>query len=211
MSATQQLTTYYLLALAVLSLLAILLYLKTADSPKRRVEFQTALLIQLLGTVAFGAVVAHSLYTIQHSQQEEEKQEQDVKMAAENKKRVLGFIRDELSYNLAALNSREEVFDANKAQFKSEFWKIAGLSGDLKWIDDAPLLNTISQAYFDLGISAAWETRYIDAAFGPSTGKFLPLESGLMALPNFIAPFVTKSYKAAKVSVSAALDRLKSN
>ncbi len=210
MSITEKLTIFFGLALVAFAVLGLLLY--RTMSAKRRIEFQIALLIQLLGTVAFGAVVTYSLYTIQHSQDAQEKQQLDAQVAAENKKRVLGFIRDELSYDLLALNNRDGIFDASKQQFKSEFWKIAGLSGDLKWVDDAQLLNTISQAYFDIGISAAWESRLTDAAFGPGSAITLTFSDGKrVQLAEFLSPFTMNSYKTAKASVSAAIDKLKSN
>jgi CHASE3 domain sensor protein len=90
MSITEKLTLLYLVGLIAFAVLGGVLYRTIAK--ERRVEFQISLLLQLLGTVAFGAVVTYSLYAIQHSQQAEEKLRQDAKTAADNKARVLGFI-----------------------------------------------------------------------------------------------------------------------
>jgi uncharacterized membrane protein YgaE (UPF0421/DUF939 family) len=67
---------------------------------------------------------------------------------------------------------------------KSEFWKIAGLSGDLKWIDDAALLNSISQAYFDIGVVAGWEVRLTDAAIGPGSALTMNFADFMLFSPD---------------------------
>jgi len=49
--------------------------------------------VQLIATIAFGAVVSYSLFTIQHAQELSEKQRDDVDVAATNKKRVISYIK----------------------------------------------------------------------------------------------------------------------
>jgi hypothetical protein len=52
--------------------------------------------VRLIVTIAFGAVVSYSLFTIQHAQELSEKQRDDVDVAAMNKKRVISYIKAEL-------------------------------------------------------------------------------------------------------------------
>ena len=80
-----------------------------------------------------------------------ERQRGDVDVAAANKKRVISYIKAELSYDLDAIKIKRGAgavldFAIQKTPLKSDFWKIAGLSGDLKWIDDVELLNLIADA-----------------------------------------------------------------
>src|SRR6266404_652937 len=123
MSITIKLTIFYLLALVAFAVLGLLLY--RTISPRRRTEFQIALLIQLLGTVAFGVIVTYSLYQIQHSQEAEEKQRDESALAASNKTRVLGFIKDELAYDLSSLKSRDGSINLIQLHpLKSDYWRI---------------------------------------------------------------------------------------
>ncbi len=54
--------------------------------------------------------------------------------------------------------------------------KIAGLSGDLKWIDDVELLNLVADAYFNVDNVRNWEARFLDATFG--TGLVMTVNVG---------------------------------
>jgi hypothetical protein len=208
MTITQKLSTFYLLALAAFALLALLLY--RAMPPERRVEFQISLLIQLLGTVALGAVVTYSLYAIEHSQQAQEKEQQDARIASENKTRVLGFIKSELSYDLSSLKVRDGSIPSIEAHpLKSDYWRISGLSGELRWVDAPELLNLIAQAYFEIENNAAWETRYVEASIGAGSALILTLGNGQQLKPQaFIYGMLKQSYASAIVSIDAALKGL---
>jgi hypothetical protein len=208
MSISIKLTIYYLAALLTFAVLGFLLY--RTMSPSRRIEFQISLLIQLLGTVAFGAVVTYSLYQIQHSQEAEEKQRNESALAASNKTRVLAFIKDELAYDLASLKNRDGSINLIQLHpLKSDYWRIAGLSGDLKWIEDAELLNAIAQAYFEIENNSAWESRYVEASIGTGSTITLTFGNGQQLRPQaFLSSMLSQSYASAKSAIEAALKRL---
>jgi hypothetical protein len=141
----------FLAALMTIAVLGVALYRATAPFPERRLQLQISLLVQLLGSIILAAIVTYSIYVIEHAQQAEEKRVEDKTIAADNKARVLHFIKDELSYDLAALKGRNgDIAKIQQQPLKSDFWRIAGLSGDLKWIDDVDTLNLIAQAYFNV-------------------------------------------------------------
>jgi hypothetical protein len=208
MSITEKLSTFYLLALVAFALLGALLY--RVMPPERRVEFQITLLVQLLSTVALGAIVTYSLYAIEHSQQAREKEQQDARAASENKKRVLGFIKSELSYDLSTLKARDGTIPPMELHpLKSDYWRISGLSGDLRWVEDADLLNLIAQAYFEIESNAAWETRYVEATMGTGAAMMLTFGNGQQVKPQmFVYGMLQQSYASAVTSIDAALKRL---
>jgi hypothetical protein len=208
MSISVKLTIFYLLALLAFALLGFLLY--RTISPRRRIEFQIALLIQLLGTVAFGAVVTYSLYQVQHSQEAKEKQRNETALAASNKTRVLGFIKDELAYDLSSLKGRDGSVNLIQLHpLKSDYWRIAGLSGDLKWIENVELLNAIAQAYFEIENNSAWEQRYVEASIGTGSTITLNFSNGQSLRPQaFVSSMLSQSYASATSAIEAALKRL---
>ena len=115
-----------------IAVLRFALYRATAGFPERRLQLQISMLVQLLGSIILAAIVTYSIYVIEHAQQAEEKRAEDQKIAADNKTRVLHFIKDELSYDLAALKGRNgDIAKIQQQPLKSDFWRIAGLSGDL--------------------------------------------------------------------------------
>jgi hypothetical protein len=106
MSSQTTLVLLFLAALVTIVVFGTALYRATATFPERRLQLQISFLIQLLGSIVFAAIVTYSIYVIEHAQQAEERRIEDKKIAADNKTRVLHFIKDELSYDLAALKSR---------------------------------------------------------------------------------------------------------
>lgn len=210
MTTSTALVALFVAALAAIVVLGIALYRTTAEFPERRLQFQTSLLVQLLGSIVFGAIVTYSIYVIQHAQQAEEKHIADLQIAADNKTRVLRFIKDELSYNLAALKARDGSIDViGKNPLKSDFWKISGLSGDLKWIEDVELLNLIAQAYFEIENDSALEARYIDASIGTGSTITLTFSNGQQLRPQaYIGSIISQTYASSQASINAALKRL---
>jgi hypothetical protein len=210
MSAPTTLVWLFVAGIVTIVLFGIALYRATAAFPERRLQFQIALLIQLLGSIVFAAIVTYSIYVIEHAQQAEEKHSADLKIAADNKTRVLHFIKDELSYDLVALRLRNgDIAKIQQQPLKSDFWKIAGLSGDLKWIDDIDTLNLIAQAYFNIDQIVVWEGRYVDATIGMTSTINLTINSGSqMALKQFVLTLMNPSYASVKSAVAAALQKL---
>jgi hypothetical protein len=210
MSAPTTLVLLFLAVLVPIAVLGVVLYRDTATFPERRLQFHIALLIQLLGSIVFAAIVTYSIYIIEHAQQVEEKRIEDQKIAADNKVRVLRFIKDELSYDLAALKARDGNIDKIQQQpLKSDFWRIAGLSGDLKWIDDIGTLNLIAQAYFNIDQSVTWEVRYLDATLGMTSTLSMTI-NGVPQIPlkQFMLSLMSPGYATAQTAVSAALEKL---
>ena len=89
MAISEKLVALFLIALLVLLFLGLLLFRSTRASPEQRFGFIAAVFVQLIGTIAFGAVVSYSRFTIQHAQEMSERQRGDVDVAAANKKRVI--------------------------------------------------------------------------------------------------------------------------
>ncbi|SHN86905.1 hypothetical protein [Bradyrhizobium erythrophlei] len=210
MSAPTSLVLLYVAALAAIAVLGIAVYRTTATSAERRLQFQTSLLIQLLGSIVFGAIVTYSIYVIEHAQQAEEKHLDDLKLAADNKARVLRFIKDELSYDLAALQARDgSIGKIQQQPLKSDFWRIAGLSGDLKWVDDLDALNLIAQAYFGIDQSSAWEVRYLDATLGVTSTISMTVNGGpQVPLKQFMLTLMVPGYATAQSAINSALKKL---
>jgi len=213
MALSEKLVALFLIALVILLFLGLLLFRSTRASPEQRFGFIAAVFVQLVGTIAFGAVVSYSLFTIQHAQELSEKQRGDVDVAAANKKRVISYIKAELSYDLDAIKVKRGAgtvldFAIQKTPLKSEFWKIAGLSGDLKWIDDVELLNLVADAYFNVDNVRSWEARFLDATFG--TGLVMTVNVGGQSMPmrDFVKNFVRDTYAPAAITVEAALAKL---
>lgn len=208
MSTPAYLVIIYVVATGVIFALGAALY--RISSKDQRTEFQNRLFIQLLGTVALGAVVTFSVYTIEHSREAEQKLALEKKVAFENKMRVIGNIRQELAYNKQALTERaDQPFDAGGNRLKTEFWKIAGLSGDLRWLDDPDLLSSIAQAYFDVDVAAEWERRLIDVITGPALTITMNFGDGSRkAVSEFVDPFMRKAAKRAAGSVDLAISKL---
>jgi len=69
MAISEKLVALFLIALVVLLFLGLLLFRSTRASPEQRFGFIAAVFVQLIGTIAFGAVVSYSLFTIQHAQE----------------------------------------------------------------------------------------------------------------------------------------------
>jgi hypothetical protein len=65
MAISEKLVALFLIALGVLLFLGLLLFRSTRASPEQRFGFIAAVFVQLIGTIAFGAVVSYSLFTIQ--------------------------------------------------------------------------------------------------------------------------------------------------
>jgi hypothetical protein len=86
--------------------------------------------------------------------------------------------------------------------------KIAGLSGDLKWIDDVELLILVADAYFNVDNVRNWEARFLDATFG--TGLVMSVNVGGPSMPmrDFVTNFVRDTYAPAAITVEAALAKL---
>jgi hypothetical protein len=210
MNAPTTLVWLFAAALVTIVVFGISLYRATAGFPERRLQFEISLLIQLLGSIVFAAIVTYSIYVIEHAQQAEEKHIADLKIAAKNKTRVLRFIKDELSYDLAALKGRNgDIASIQHQPLKSDFWRIAGLSGDLKWIDDIDTLNLISQAYFNIDQIVPWEVRYLDATIGVTSTISMTLSNGpQMPLKQFVLTLMNPSYASAQSAVAAALQKL---
>jgi hypothetical protein len=122
----------------------------------------------------------------------------------------LGNIKQELAYNGEALLQRDNVFNPGGARLKNEFWKIASLSGDLRWVDDPDLLNLIAQAYFDIEVAADWDRRLTDSLTGPAITITLNFHDGSppKLVPEFLDPFMRKAFNVAGNSVAKARAKL---
>jgi hypothetical protein len=181
-------------------------------SPEQRFGFIAAVFVQLIGTIAFGAVVSYSLFTIQHAQEQSEKRSGDMAIAAENKKRVLGYIKTELSYDLDAIKKRGAGLSLEvaiqQAPLKSDFWRISGLSGDLKWIDDVALLNSVADAYFNIDNAHSWEVRLQDVVTGTGLTIAVTVNGQSMPMMNYVGGFVRQTYPPAISAIEAALAKL---
>jgi uncharacterized membrane protein len=213
MAISEKLVALFLIALVVLLFLGLLLFRSTRASPEQRFGFIAAVFIQLIGTIAFGAVVSYSLFKIQHAQELSEKQRGDVDVAATNKKRVISYIKAELSYDLDAIKVKRGAstvldFAVQKTPLKSDFWKIAGLSGDLKWIDDVELLDLIAQAYFNIDNVHSWEIRFLDATFGMGLVMTVNVGGQTMPMRDFVTNFLKDTYPPAVGAIEAALAKL---
>jgi hypothetical protein len=210
MNAPTTLVSLFAAAIVTTVVFGIALYRATSGFPERRLQFEISLLIQLLGSIFFAAIVTYSIYVIEHAQQAEEKHIADLTIAAENKNRVLRFIKDELSYDLAVLKRRNgDIARIQHEPLKSDFWRIAGLSGDLKWIDDIDTLNLIAQAYFSIDQVVPWEVRYLDATIGITSTISITQSSGPQTpLKQFVLTLMTPGYASAQSAVAAALQKL---
>ena len=210
MSTSSTLVWLFVGLLVAIVILGFLLHRSTKEFPERRLQLQISLFIQLLGSIVFAGIVTYSIYVIEHAQQAEEKRVDDLAIAASNKTRVLRFIKEELNYNLEVIKSRDGNMGNIPAQpLKSDFWRITGLSGDLKWIDDIEMLNSVAQAYFDIGQLEAWETRFLDANLGITSTLSLNLNNGQqMPLKQYIASTMGPRYDKAKLAIEKALGRL---
>jgi hypothetical protein len=210
MSSPTTLVWLFLVALFFIAVFGIALYRASADFPERRLQIQISLLIQLLGSIVFAGIVTYSLYVIEHTQQAEEKRAEDKQIADDNKARVLRFIKDELSYDLDALKSRNgSIGKIQQQPLKSDFWKIAGLSGDLRWVDDIDTLNSIAQAYFSVDQMISWEMRYADAIMGVTATMNMTINNGpAIPLKEFMLSLMNPGYATAQTTVGAALKKL---
>ena len=63
---------------------------------------------------------------------------------------VLSLIKKELDYNLAALAKIDDNIYSTYNFLRTESWKAFSDGGEIKWIDDPELLDTISTAYSNL-------------------------------------------------------------
>jgi hypothetical protein len=213
MATSEILVAIFLIALIFLLFLGLLLFRSTRASPDQRFGFVAAVFVQLIGTIAFGAVVSYSLFMIQHAQELSEKRRGDMDVTAANKKRVISYIKAELSYDLDAIKVKRGSgtvldFAIQKTPLKSDVWKIAGLSGDLKSIDDVELLDLVAQAYFNVDNVHTWEIRFLDATFG--TGLVMTVNVGSQTMPmrDFVTNFLKETYPPAIGAIEAALAKL---
>ena len=210
MNAPTILVWLFAAAIPMIAVFGIAVYRKMAAFPERRLQFEISLFVQLLGSIVFAAIVTYSIYIIQHAQQADEKHIADQKIAVENRARVLAFVKEELSYNFKAVSSRDgNVAIIQKSPLKSDFWRIAGLSGDLKWIDNVDQLNAIARAYFSIDQSVAWETRYIDATIGAtSTINMKVGDAAPIPLKQYLVGLLSPSYVETITAIDAALKKL---
>jgi hypothetical protein len=210
MSSTTALVWLFLAGLVPITVLAIAVYRATAAFPERRLQFEISLLIQLLGSIVFAAIVTYSIYIIEHAQQVEERRIEAQQIAADNKVRVLHFIKDELSYDLTSLKARTgDISMIQQQPLRSDFWRIAGLSGDLKWIDNIDTLNSIAKAYFNIDQVVSWEARYLDATMGMTSTIRMTINNGpQIPLNQYVLSLMSPSYLSAQTAVADALQKL---
>jgi hypothetical protein len=130
----------------------------------------------MVGVIA-GIPVALALSRWQ--QQERDRKEREARQAdaVERKRKTLGLIRQELVFNQDALHKRARYPSRGgmtpshspprrvvlvDLPLKDELWQAISDGGELQWVDDLPLLDAISGAYYYVRAIASLEDRYLD-------------------------------------------------
>ena len=119
-------------------------------------------LATLLGIVA-GVPIA---LAIERRRASREELEQSVRKRQQAIK-ISFLIRDELVHNSNGLAKR--LRDRTKLPllpFKSDLWRALSDSGEIKWIDNPPVLNDIASAFYYIGVVTAIEENCYEAVRG---------------------------------------------
>ena len=119
-------------------------------------------LATLLGIIA-GVPIALAIERQKISREEQER-------AAEHRERAIKvsfLIRDELVYNSNRLAERlNNKVSLPLLPFKNDLWRALSDSGEIRWIDNPPILNKIASAYYYIGVVSAIEDKCYQAIRG---------------------------------------------
>ena len=118
-------------------------------------------LATLLGIIA-GVPIALAIERQRISREEQER-------ATEHRERatkVSFLIRDELVYNSDRLADRLVRTSLPLHGFKNNLWQALSDSGEIRWIDNPPILNKITSAYYCIGVVSAIEDKCYQAMRG---------------------------------------------
>jgi len=81
--------------------------------------------------------------------------------------KVSFLIRDELAYDSNRLAERlKSTTTLPLLPFKNDLWRALSDSGEIRWIDNPPVLNEIASAYYYVGVVAAIEDKCYQAIRG---------------------------------------------
>jgi len=120
--------------------------------------------------VIVGIPIALELNRVQQERQIRDKQESEKKEKSQHKSRLLTLIKNELDYNRQLLVQLiEQQDDSPKIVaylgLKNDLWNSFSDSGELQWIDDLELLDSISTAYYHIRNIIPSEEKYFDPDF----------------------------------------------
>lgn len=119
-------------------------------------------LATLLGIIA-GVPIALAIERQRISREERERAAEQ----QEEAKKISSLIRDELVYNSDGLAERIKNQNISpRRPLKSDLWRALSDSGEIRWIDNASVLNKIASAYFYIGVVSAIEDKYYQALRG---------------------------------------------
>lgn len=179
--------------------------------PQALGNLQIAAWTQFFGTLLFGMIVGLSIYYLQTTNDEAARKQAADKLATANATRILTLVKNELGYNLEALQSREssDILSAiQTAPLKSDFWRMIATSGDAKWINNFDLLYKISEAYFRLEQAIAWEKRFLDALASVATTITVTVGDKSVPLTQYNLTLAKQTYGPASTAVNAALSEV---
>ena len=81
--------------------------------------------------------------------------------------KVSFLIRDKLVYNSNRLTERiNDKTSLPLFPFKNDLWRALSDSGEIRWIDNPPILNKIASAYYYIGVVSAIEDKCYQAIRG---------------------------------------------
>ena len=151
---------------------------------------------------------------MQHSQESQERAEQESKHALDNRTRILALTTTELTYNRDALQARGPDHHQSLAQIhatplKNDFWKMLSASGDIRWISDYDLLYKLSNAYFRLENTMYWEHQFLEAATSTGIAMTVKMSDGTsMSLAQYVWSLTAPTYPEAEKSITGALEAI---
>jgi len=93
--------------------------------------------------------------------------------------KVLSLINKELNYNLSALKTIDDNVPSTYKQLNTESWRAFSDGGEIKYIDNPDLLNSISIAYASIKQFMVLYNKFFDSQYFPSENTYSSLGDSL--------------------------------
>ena len=132
----------------------------------------------------------------------------------QRKKKILGLIKEELEFNLDKIKSRRLNLEKTGKRsvsipsMKDELWNAFSDGGEIEWINDPQLLDTITRAYYYIRSVIYLEDKYFDVTHfpGPTITMTNTPESRILNYLNATDKNVIKNIDSAIEQIGDALN-----
>ena len=162
---------YVIVATALAAALAPLVYTAThLSDPSYRDSFLGNWAATVIGVI-FGVPIALELNRRHEAAKALQAEAEKRREESERRKRILGLLHKEISYNKKELRKRAEITHGERLilmpGLKDGLWRAFSAGGELRWVRDPDLLDAISNAYYYVKVLIYLENQFFEAAHFP--------------------------------------------